>query len=141
MGKSSGYFSLSALLRIIPLQIIHASLSPVRKNGWKKVCVKRDASKPAGNYLRSERGKGIVYRLGDLPWNRFTRHFALDRLGWKSEAESFADFEPYLEIPAIDNGQSESARRHRVQLWRFIFMKGHLDAGNALPAEKFIDVA
>src|SRR5207244_11522254 len=32
----------------------------------------------------------------------------------------------------------ETPRRHRVQLRSFVFVEGHLDAGNALPAEKFV---
>ncbi len=54
--------------------------------------------------------------------------------------EALPDFQTYLEVPAVDNGESEATRRHRVEFRRFVFVKRNLDAGNARPGEKFVDI-
>src|SRR5262245_21486266 len=50
----------------------------------------------------------------------------------------FADFESDRPVPAIDNGESESAGRHRVLLRRLIFVKSDLNTGNFRPAKKLL---
>ena len=50
------------------------------------------------------------------------------------QGELLADFESCLGIPAIDNGEPEAARRHRVHLRRSIVVKGYLNTGDTLPA-------
>ena len=52
--------------------------------------------------------------------------------------ESLANFESGLGVPTINDGEPESAGRHRVHFWGPILMEGNLNAGDPLPTKKFV---
>ena len=53
--------------------------------------------------------------------------------------EAFTNEDSLIELPAVDNGQTKPARRHRMLGWLAVRMERDLNAGNARPLQQLLD--
>src|SRR4051812_465063 len=51
-------------------------------------------------------------------------------VGGKGARQPLASFAADVEVPAVDDGEAEAARRHRVRLRQAVFVEGDLYAGD-----------
>src|SRR4029078_2692013 len=114
----------------------------IHDGGGQRICRTKSVNRTPANDRATRKTSG---KLVDRALLFFFRNsilcgdFGAAKVRLEVIGESFADFESDFGIPAIDNGNSKSGRRHRVQLRSFVFVKGHLNARNSLQIEKFID--